>query len=228
MEAAAVDGASSAERPKTVSLPTPSDSLCNSATPASRPESRRRWFRPDEPNPSPQVVSATQRTTIQSSILNALDRETQARDKLVKAAEEAQRLDDQRVYRAQLADDNRKRRDRRRAQRETAIRQKYVAELEQKTQRIVPSATGPPIQRPATRSGAEQRDEILAWERTVVAGSRPQWVAHPVWSLSQTVSGAKQMADCQTLFDSLEKERARRERVQAVPCYAVRPDTAPA
>lgn len=194
--------------------------------------------------------------SFESAIAKALHHERDARGRLMKQIEDAQRIEDQRVYHAQLASENRKRRDRRRAQRESASRQRQEAAAERKMESVKvamrQTATPETDFRDGNARTLAQKNELLAWERTVDAAAsgsgqrihrqRPKWVAQPVWSASQQQEGghreqSNQLAvlrDCQSLLDSIQRARDRRERLLAEPSPSsiavrmVRPETAPA
>jgi hypothetical protein len=149
----------------------------------------------------------------------------------MKQIEDAQRIEDQRVYHAQLASESRKRRERRRVQRESASRLRQQVAAERKMEGVKASMH--------PTSGSESNDsrppahktELLAWEQTVdtTTNRRPKWTAQPVRSAAAQPGGGPStlQRDCQMLLGSIQRARDRRERLLALPSMVVRPETAP-
>ncbi|KAE9291715.1 hypothetical protein PF008_g25263 [Phytophthora fragariae] len=165
---------------------------------------------------------------LQSTLQQYVDREVERRARVVEAANEAQRLEDQLVYREQLARDGAKRKARRRRQRLEAQQRRKLppvkalgattnaAEVERDGEQNSPSQFN---------SHSNQGEALLLWEkkavtprpRSVVSSDRPRWVARQIHCTQHpTESEHDFMRQCTRLYDSLEQERSRRLSIRSI------------
>ncbi|GMF34728.1 unnamed protein product [Phytophthora fragariaefolia] len=192
---------------------------------------------------------------VHSTLQQYIDREAERRARVIEAANEAQRLEDQRVYREQLARDGAKRKARRRRLRLEAQQRRSLPPV--KALRTATDSAEKECddeQQCSTSYSNNQNGALLLWEkktviprpRSVVSSDRPRWVARQIYCTQQsqpqrTESEHDFMRQCTKLFDSLELERSRRlsmrptatapanagrvDRHGVLPCD-VRPETA--
>ncbi|KAG1695455.1 hypothetical protein DVH05_019611 [Phytophthora capsici] len=156
-------------------------------------------------------------TTLQQYV----DREAERRDLVLKAAQEEQRLEDQRVYREQLGKEGDKRKARRRRKRLEAQQRRNlppVQALDSETERDEGHSSR--ISTPTNQS-----EGLLLWEKktmvsrpsSVVSG-RPRWVARKIHCTQQSQQESEHdfMDQCTKLHETLEKEHSRRRSVRAI------------
>ncbi|KAG6616352.1 Sterol 3-beta-glucosyltransferase [Phytophthora cinnamomi] len=181
--------------------------------------------------------------TLHSTLQQYIDREAAHRARLIEAANEAQRLEDQRVYREQLARDGAKRKARRRRQRLEAQQRRNLpplkalgaatntSDIDRDEEQHSPSQTN---------NLSNQGEALLLWEkkvvvprpRTVLSSDRPQWVARQIHCTQQsqthrTESEHDFMRQCTKLYDSLEQERSRRLSIRNIVTAPANPGRGP-
>lgn len=195
--------------------------------PMTTPETRRK------PRQNNQSVQGDSLQAIHAVIEKAVVKEHEQRREMIKQVEDAQRIEDQRVYHAQLASESRKRRDRRRVQREDASRHRREHAAELKMERLAPRSAHSQANISTLDS---HRVELLAWEQSVdstISSTRPRWVAQPVWSEQQREGCLRQhglVQECQTMIDSMQQAKTRREQLLAGSPFSSigsRPETVP-
>lgn len=147
------------------------------------------------------------------------------RSKMLQEIEDATRIEDQRVYREQLADQGAKRKQRRREVRARANYQQFLAKIERK--RLEQLA---PLARLQTLDGGDENTpgqlqqrgadavaaapELLRWEKAPETrkSGRPRWVARQVWTVHQH---QQQQQQCQRLQDTLDRAASRGKRLES-------------
>ncbi|RLN21015.1 hypothetical protein BBJ28_00017197 [Nothophytophthora sp. Chile5] len=165
-------------------------------------------------------------TSLRVQLQQQVDCEAERRAQLLEDAEELQRLEDQRVYREQLAKEGAKRKARRRRQREEAQQRRNLP-----TMKALAPATD------LVETGDEERccesrskgDTLLLWEKKVAVmprarsatSGRPNWVAcqnHSAQNVDATRSKMQHelLHQCEQLYHSLEIERTRHMRMRSI------------
>ncbi|KAG7384425.1 hypothetical protein PHYPSEUDO_002613 [Phytophthora pseudosyringae] len=168
---------------------------------------------------------------LHSTLQQYIDREAERRESLLEAAHEAQRLEDQRVYREQLAKEGAKRKARRRRKRLEVQQQRRlppVKALGAATDDTTEVERDEDHQYPPPRSDtpANQGEGLLLWEkkamlprpRSVTSSERPRWVARQIHCAQNQRNESEHdfMRQCSKLYDSLEQERSRRLGAKAI------------
>ncbi|GMF13737.1 unnamed protein product [Phytophthora lilii] len=164
-------------------------------------------------------------TMLHSTLQQYVDKEAERRARLIEAANEAQRLEDQRVYREQLARDGAKCKARRRRQRLEAQQRRKLPPV----QALNSTVTGRDDEPPRANQLDNQGEGMLLWEkkamfprpRSVVSADRPRWVARQIHCTQQSQSHRTEsehdfMRQYTKLYDFLEQERSRRMRVRSI------------
>ncbi|ETO72875.1 hypothetical protein F444_11146 [Phytophthora nicotianae P1976] len=156
-----------------------------------------------------------QAAKLHSSLQQFVDREAERREGLLKAAHEAQRLEDQRIYREQLAKEGSKRKARRRRKRLEAQQRRNLPPV-----KALDAASDIDRDEEYLRSNsAPSQDGLLLWEKKAMnpraPSRRPQWVARQIHCTQQsqnhrTESEHDFMCQCTKLYESIEQERSRR------------------
>ncbi|KAL3664553.1 hypothetical protein V7S43_010306 [Phytophthora oleae] len=158
---------------------------------------------------------------LHSTLQQYVDREAERRDTLLKAAQEEQRLEDQRIYREQLGKEGEKRKARRRRKR-----------LEAQQRRNLPpvQALGSETECDVDHSSlinvpTNQGEGLLLWEKKTmvsrprsVVSERPRWVARQIHCTQQSQGESEHdfMNQCTKLHDALEQEHSRQRNVRAI------------
>ncbi|KAF4144341.1 Ankyrin repeats domain-containing protein [Phytophthora infestans] len=157
---------------------------------------------------------------LHATLQQFVDREAARRECLLKEAHEAQRLEEQRIYRAQLSNEGAKRKARRRRKRLEAQQKRNLPPVKaldtvsdtERDEGHLPSGCGD--------SSANQGEEgLLLWEKKAMnpraSSRRPQWVARQIHCTQQsqnhrTESEHDFMRQCSKLYKSIQQERSRR------------------
>ncbi|KAF1328488.1 hypothetical protein FI667_g6771, partial [Globisporangium splendens] len=175
---------------------------------------------------------------VHDEIRTHVQHETAVRDAMLLEINDAKRIEGQRVYRAQLTEEDAKRKERRRKTRDSAKYNAFVAKIERKRlEHAFPmephahedSASLPRLgghsSHSQTASIAVAPPELLAWEKRHVSGvttQRPHWTPREVWTRHHASSRASSdalLAQCEQLHSTLQRRQA------LLPCC--RPETAP-
>ncbi|KAL4146145.1 hypothetical protein PRNP1_012017 [Phytophthora ramorum] len=161
-------------------------------------------------------------TVLHSALQQYIDREAERRARVLEDAHEAQRLEDQRLYREQLANEGAKRKARRRRKRLEAQQRRNLPPVKALGTAVDTSE----IERgDASSRSANQGDGLLLWEKKAMstrirsaASGRPKWVPRRIYCTQDHRKESEHdfMHQCKKLNDSLELERSRRLSVRSV------------
>ncbi|KAG3155105.1 hypothetical protein PI126_g9312 [Phytophthora idaei] len=166
---------------------------------------------------------------LHSTLQQYVDREAERRESLIKAAHEAQRLEDQRIYREQLAKEGTKRKARRRRKRLEAQQRRNLPPV-----KALDAATDTERDEDHLRSNSpvNQGEGLLLWEKKAInpraLSGRPRWVARQIHCTQQsqnhrTESEHDFMRQCTKLYESIEQERSRRISARSVITVPAKP-----
>ncbi|RLN94901.1 hypothetical protein BBJ28_00009918 [Nothophytophthora sp. Chile5] len=171
-------------------------------------------------------VEGKNATSLRVQLQQQVDCEAERRARLLEDAEELQRLEDQRVYREQLAKEGARRKARRRRQREEAQQRRNVPELRALAPPASLMETGDEERRCESRN---KGDMLLLWEKKVAViprarsatSGRPNWVAcqgHNALNVDATRAKMQHelLHQCEQLYSSLEAERSRHMRMRYI------------
>uniref|UniRef100_K3WT36 Leucine zipper transcription factor-like protein 1 n=1 Tax=Globisporangium ultimum (strain ATCC 200006 / CBS 805.95 / DAOM BR144) TaxID=431595 RepID=K3WT36_GLOUD len=164
---------------------------------------------------------------VHDDIHTHVQHEAAVRDTVLQRVNDAKRIEDQRVYRAQLAEEGAKRKERRRRTRDRAKYDAFVTKIERKRLEHAPAMQSQTHEASASlpRLGdhsnsrshsqtAKSMDsvppELLAWEkRHGSPGQRPHWAPQEVWTRRHADDRASEDAHCEQLHSTLQRARQR-------------------